>query len=547
MNRWMSEKTLDPVLKEKLQNMSPEEQTEAFHGELAFGTGGMRGIVGPGTNRMNKYVLRRTNYGFANYLLAHYPHPVCVIAYDSRHYSKEFAMDSACVLASLGVKTYVFRRITPTPELSFAVRALKASGGIVITASHNPPQYNGYKVYDEKGCQLVPGLVESLSEFIAKAPDAFAINPLSWAALMQEKMIEWVSDTIDDAYLERVLRIPVHPHLSKKIKVIYTPLHGTGGYLATRILDATGYQYETVAKQMIPDPEFSTVKSPNPENVSAFTLAVEQSNHQADILVATDPDADRIGIAVLDHGDYRFLTGNQTGALLIDYLCRYRYFDGVVFNTIVTSELGAQIARRHGLRVISTLTGFKYIGEQAGILEHLHERYFFGYEESYGYLIEDFVRDKDSLQSMLLVLDMANFYHHQGKTLVERLDEIYQEYGYYLDHLVNIQLEGVEGSARILRILDAFRTATFPFEVVAFEDYLNSVHVEGTKTTPITLPKENVLKFFLKDGSWFVVRPSGTEPKMKLYFSIKSTSLQTAKLAKDELERVLLKMVESVL
>ena len=546
MNEWLKHTTLDPTMREALMKMSPEEEKEAFHGELAFGTGGMRGIVGPGTNRMNQYVLRRTNYGFAMYLKAKQAHPSCVIAYDPRHFSRIFALDSARVLASLGVKVHVFSDIAPTPLLSFAVRTLHTSGGIVITASHNPPQYNGYKVYDEDGCQLVPIKVDLLNEYIHEAPSMFDIHPLSMDELMNKSMIELVPLQVEVAYVAAVQTVAVFPELEKKIRVMYTPLHGTGGKLASQILSNTGYPFATVKEQMIPDPEFTTVKSPNPENKSAFDLAFRQANYQYDLLIATDPDADRIGLGVLHHGHYHFLTGNQTGALLLDYLCTHRYFPGVVFNTIVTSDMGAVIARRHGLRVVSTLTGFKYIGEQAQILHSTNERYFFGYEESYGYLVSDFVRDKDSFQSMLLIVDMANFYLHQGITLVDRLESIYQEVGYYYDHLVNIQLEGLEGTARIGRILNYFRQTTLPFDIQMVEDYASSIRTTQSKKEPINLPKENVLKFHLTDGSWFVVRPSGTEPKIKIYVSVHREDKEAAESIAASIESTLATLIESV-
>ncbi len=546
MNKWLNQNKLEPKMKEELLKMTNEELEEAFSGELSFGTGGMRGIVGPGTNRMNKYVLRKTNYGYAKYLLNKFKTPSVVIAYDSRNYSLEFAKDSASVLASFGVKVYLFAKITPTPELSFAIRHLKAQGGIVITASHNPPQYNGYKVYDDTGCQLVPALVEDLTIFIKTAPDMFLIEPKSWDELLRNKMIEYVDSSLDEEYLKRILTLAVHPQLTKQVSVIYTPLHGTGGHIATQILQKTGYPFQVVASQMIADPLFSTVKSPNPESIAAFDLAKKQANKKYSLLIATDPDADRIGICVLHNNEYHFLTGNQTGALLLDYFCKYRYFEGTVFNTIVTSDLGAAIAKKNGLKVISTLTGFKFIGQQAALLEAQGGHFFFGYEESYGYLISDFVRDKDSLQSLLAIVDMANYYSHHNKTLVDRLYEIYQEYGYYYDHLINIQLEGIAGQTKIKHILDYFRKASFSFKIIKKEDYLESIRYFEDKKEIINLPKENVLKFYLDDYSWFVIRPSGTEPKMKIYFSLRSNNHDEAEKYKNRIESEILAMIEGV-
>ena len=482
----------------------------------------MRGILGPGTNRMNIYTMRRANYGYGQYILqTKKANPSVVIAYDCRHNSRLFAEESARVLATMGIKVLLFDKITPTPELSFAVRELKATGGIVITASHNPPNYNGYKIYDDFGCQLVPDLADIVIDEIAKAPDAFQIDVESFASLKQKGYIEIVDDSIDTAYLNKVKSIRVHPDLNKEnFLVVFTPLHGTSSLLGQRLLQETGYSCIPVVEQMVADPNFSTVSSPNPENKEAFDLAIAYAKkHHADICIATDPDADRMGIAVNHQGNYVLLTGNQTGAILIQYLAKYRTLKkkGVLFNTIVTSPLGAAIARKYHLDVISTLTGFKYIGEQAKLLENTEREFFFGYEESYGYVVSDFVRDKDSLQALLLCSEVACYYKNQGKTLVDVLEEIYQEYGYYHDHLINITLTGASGAQKIEEILNYFhneKQSNFQgLKIVAKEDYLLQQRFENNQTTKLALPKANVIKYFLDDGSWFVLRQAEQNQK----------------------------------
>ena len=548
---WFEAKNLEESLKKQLHSYTEEELNDAFYTDISFGTGGMRGIIGAGTNRMNIYTLRRANYGYGKVLLAHYDSPSVVIAYDPRHKSLDFAKDSACVLASLGVKVYLFDKITPTPELSFAVRFLKATGGIVVTASHNPPEYNGYKIYDHTGCQYVPELVDEVISEINKAPSYFDINPKPYDELLEKGMIEIVGPTIDEAFLNAVKGIQVKVGAKKEIKIVFTPLHGTSGYLGKKLLTDLGYDFVCVEEQMVPDANFTTVKSPNPENASAFELAIKYAKKaNADLVIATDPDADRLGIAVLHNGEYHFLTGNQTGAILINYLCKFRpYPKAKLFNTVVTGSLGAEIAAKHGIETFSTLTGFKYIGEQATLLEGTDTKFFFGYEESYGYVIGDFVRDKDSLQAITMISEAANYYHSIGKTLVDVLEDLYKEYGYHQEGLVNIGLAGEEGAKRIARILDHFRKHNpAGFDIVAKEDYELRVRCDYVKDeeSKLTLPVSNVIKFFLKDGSWFVLRPSGTEPKMKVYIACVDSTLDGAKTKVKEIETKVMKIVEEI-
>ena len=531
INKWKDFSGLELELKEELNSLNEEQLFDAFYTNLEFGTGGMRGVIGVGTNRMNIYTLRMANYGYAKFITAREKNnPSVVIAYDSRHKSVEFAKESAKVLCKYGVKVYLFDKITPTPELSFAIRYLKATGGIVVTASHNPPQYNGYKIYDENGCQLVPDLAEMVIDEIANSPDPFTFDLKSYEELLAEGMIEIVGENVDRPYLDAVKSVSVVNDFDKSnFKIVFTSLHGTSAYLGQKLLAEMNYNCIPVKEQIIPDSNFSTVVLPNPEDKRAFELSIKYAKeNDADVCIATDPDADRVGLAVKENDDYVLLNGNQTGALLIYYLANNKKISkkGVVFNTIVTSSLGVEIAQSFGMEYYSTLTGFKFIGEQAKLLEESNDKeFFFGYEESYGYVIKDFVRDKDSLQALLLCSEMACFYKNQGKSLLDVLEEIYQKYGYYQEDLVNIGLTGAEGAAKINRILDYFRNVEAlnneTLKEVAKEDYKLRVgynYLENKKYD-LVLPVSNVIKYFLDDNSWFVLRPSGTEPKMKVYIS----------------------------
>ena len=558
IEKWKNFANLEPNLKEELDSLNEEQLFDAFYTNLEFGTGGMRGVIGVGTNRMNIYVLRMANYGYAKFINSRQKNnPSVVIAYDSRHKSVEFAKESARVLCSYGIKVYLFDKITPTPELSFAVRYLKATGGIVVTASHNPPQYNGYKIYDETGCQLVPELAEIVISEIANSPDPFNFELKSYEELINEGMIEIVSDNIDRPYLEAVKSVSVVNDFNKDdFKIVFSPLHGTAAYLGEKLLSEMGYTCIPVKEQMVPDSNFSTVVLPNPEDKRAFELSVAYAKkNNADICIATDPDADRVGLAVKNGDDYILLNGNQTGALLIYYLASNKKISkkGVVFNTIVTSSLGVEIAKSFGMEYFSTLTGFKFIGEQARLLENVEDKeFFFGYEESYGYVIKDFVRDKDSLQALLLCSEMSCYYKNQGKSLLDVLEEIYKKYGYYQEDLVNIGLTGAEGAAKINRILDHFRNVnelnSEALKVVAKEDYKLKVRYDliNNQKTALTLPVSNVIKYFLDDNSWFVLRPSGTEPKMKVYISSCAKSKEEVLKRVEEIKKEVLQIVNTV-
>ena len=561
-NHWMKQESLELYLKEQLEKMTEAEKEDAFYRNLEFGTGGMRGVVGPGTNRMNVYTIRKANEGFAKYLLKNVENVKergIVIAYDCRHFSPEFAMESAKVMATHGIKAYVFETLRPTPELSFAVRHLQAAGGIVVTASHNPPEYNGYKLYDETGCQLVPHQGDKVIKYVDAIQNIFDIHVRPEEELKSEGLIEIIGEEIDTAYINAVKTLEINSHCNKKdLKIVFSPLHGTANIPVRRVLTECGYeQLHVVEEQCAFDPNFSTVKSPNPEETSAFEMAINLAKEiDADMAMATDPDADRVGLAVKNpEGEYVLLTGNQTGAILIHYILSQKKAHGTlpakgkVFNTIVTSDMGAKIARTYGFEVVSTLTGFKFIGEQARLIEDTDYEYVFGYEESYGYLIGDFVRDKDSVQSVLMCAEAAAYYKEQGRTLYDVLIELYETYGCYREELVTITLKGKVGAEKIQAIMENFREFT-PItvadkKVISVEDYKESINTNLTNDSKkvIDLPKSNVLKYTLSDGSWFVLRPSGTEPKAKVYIGVIANSIdvadaQVAKIKEDVLDRV---------
>ena len=558
--KWMAYPGLEEELKQELNMMDDTAKQDAFYKSLEFGTGGMRGIIGAGINRMNLYTIRKANVGFGTYLKHLYGDDVSrgvVIAHDNRHKSVEFARESAGVLATFGIKTYLFESLRPTPELSFAVRHLHAIGGIVCTASHNPPQYNGYKIYDEDGCQLVPKFADQVIAHVDAVDDLFAIESIPFETLLETKMTTIIGADIDEAYLKLVDTVQLRPDVPKTINIVFTPLHGTSAMIGLQALQRNGYNVIPVEEQMVPDPEFSTVKSPNPENEEAFEYAIQYGlKHQADILIATDPDADRLGVAVWHDGEYKLLTGNQTGAILLHYILHMRKMQGtlpkhgMVYNTVVTSEFGATIAKAYGLGVKSTLTGFKFIGEQAKLIEHTEKEFVFGYEESYGYVIKDFVRDKDSIQALLLLSEVANVGKQTGRTLYDYLLYLYEEYGYYIEDLVNIVLEGAVGEAKIKEIIATLRNKLplqiGTYNVITVEDYLVSTRYMADAKEPLDLPKSNVLKFFLEDGSWFVLRPSGTEPKLKIYIGVLGSSLAGAKEKNQTIKNEVLSIINRI-
>ncbi|USY33721.1 phospho-sugar mutase [Bacillus velezensis] len=567
--RWNQAEQLDSELKKLLADAEGNEQLleDFFYKNLEFGTGGMRGEIGPGTNRMNIYTVRKASAGLAAYIAKQGEDAKkrgVAIAYDSRHKSPEFAMEAAKTLASQGIQTYVFDELRPTPELSFAVRKLNAYAGIVVTASHNPPEYNGYKVYGDDGAQLPPKEADIVIAEVNAIENELTIQVEDEQSLKEKGLIKIIGEEIDKPYTEELTSISVHPELSAEVdvSVVFTPLHGTANKPVRRGLEALGYKNVTVVKeQELPDPDFSTVKSPNPEEHAAFEYAIKLGEEQnADILVATDPDADRLGIAVKNSEDkYTVLTGNQTGALLLHYLLSEKKKqgalpeNGVVMKTIVTSELGRAVASSFGLDTVDTLTGFKFIGEKIKEYEKSGQYTFqFGYEESYGYLIGDFARDKDAIQAALLAVEVCAFYKKQGMSLYDALLSIFKEYGYYREGLKSLTLKGKQGAEQISAILTSFRNdppkQMAGKQITQAEDYST-----GKRTVfadhheeDIDLPKSNVLKYFLEDGSWFCLRPSGTEPKVKFYFAVKGTSLQDSEQRLAALSEAVMKTVDGI-
>ena len=558
--KWTNFNGLEEELKQELLHMNEVEKKDAFYKSLEFGTGGMRGIIGAGINRMNTYTIRKANYGFGKYLSMTYGNDVkrgVVIAHDNRNKSVEFAKESACVLASFGIKSYIFDDLRPTPELSYAVRELNAIGGIVVTASHNPPKYNGYKIYDEDGCQLVPKYADQVIKYVDSVENLFEIDYLKYEDALRQGLIEIIGKEIDDRYLEIVDTVQLDKGSKKDVKIVFTPLHGTSATIGLESLRRNGYNVIPVTEQMVPDPFFSTVSSPNPENKEAFEYAIRYGKeHDADILIATDPDADRLGVACKHNGEYILLTGNQTGAILVDYVLRTRKEQGTlpefgkVYNTIVTSPFGAVIAESFGMEVESTLTGFKFIGEKAKEIENTKYEFMFGYEESYGYVVKDFVRDKDSIQALLLLSEVANVGIRNGKTLYDYLMFLYSEHGYYKEDLVNIVLEGASGETKIKEIITSFRnnkpTKIGENEVVLVEDYQVSERYSGNKVEKIDLPTSNVLKFVLSDGSWFVLRPSGTEPKLKIYIGVKGNDIEDSNFKNTAIKDAVLEIISKI-
>ncbi|MCY8399220.1 phospho-sugar mutase [Bacillus haynesii] len=567
--RWKNKENLDSELKSLLLKAEGNEKEleDCFYKKLEFGTAGMRGEIGPGPNRMNVYTVRKASTGLAAYIGANGEEAKkrgVVIAYDSRHKSPEFAMEAAKTLAENGVQTYVFDELRPTPELSFAVRELNAFSGIVITASHNPPEYNGYKVYGEDGAQLPPADADKLIGYVNAIENELEIEAGDEAALTEKGLIKMIGEDIDQAYLDKLTSISVNPDLAKEteVKVIFTPLHGTANKSVRRGLKALGYEHVTVVpEQELPDPDFSTVSSPNPEEHAAFEYAIRLGEEKgADILIGTDPDADRLGVAVKNQeGRYVVLTGNQTGALLLHYLLSQKQQkgtlpdNGVVLKTIVTSEMGRDIAASFGLDTIDTLTGFKFIGEKIKQFEASGEYAFqFGYEESYGYLIGDFARDKDAVQAALLAVEVCAFYKKQGKSLYDGLLELYKSFGFYREGLKSLTLKGKEGAEQIAAILSTFREqpplSIAGKDVVSAEDYLTGKRtlLKENKTETIDLPKSNVLKYFLEDGSWFCLRPSGTEPKVKFYFAVKGQTNKDSEALLNQLTDEVMKKIDDI-
>ncbi|MBY0206737.1 phospho-sugar mutase [Paenibacillus cucumis (ex Kampfer et al. 2016)] len=559
LQQWLEDASIDEATKQELRDLKdqPKELEERFYRNLEFGTGGLRGVIGAGSNRMNKYTVGRATQGFARYLLEQHGDkegkPSVVIAHDSRYFSPEFSLDAALVLAANGIVAKLYPSLRSTPQLSFSVRHLQATGGIVVTASHNPPEYNGYKVYNHEGGQLVPHEAEQVIQYIQEVPSLADVKKMTREEAEAQGLLVWLGEEDDQAFVDTVAsrslsRELIQSGIGRDFKIVYTPLHGTGNLPVRRVLEQIGFeQLYIVAEQEQPDAEFSTVKSPNPEEREAFTLAMKLGESVgADILIGTDPDADRMGAVVKDKdGKYFVLSGNQSGAIMVHYLLSRLQetgalpSNGAVIKTIVTSEMGAVIAQHYGAEVMNTLTGFKYIGEKMNQFEATGTHTFlFGYEESYGYLSGNYARDKDAVLASMLIAEAAAYYKSQGKTLYDVLQELYNQFGFFLEKLESRTLKGKDGVAQIQAKMTDWRSNP-PKEVagIAVQDVLDySLGLDG-------LPKENVLKFILADGSWFCLRPSGTEPKIKVYFAVRGESLQDAE---SQIERLVSEVMSRV-
>ena len=539
-SKWLNHKNLAPQYKPVLEAMDAEEKNDAFYTTIEFGTAGMRGLLGPGTNRINIHTIRKATQGYANYINENNGGEAGIaIGYDNRHMSKEFAFDCADLLAKNNIKSYVFESLRPTPELSFAVRHLHCFGGIMITASHNPKEYNGYKLYDDKGCQLIPCLASQVIDKVNAIEDELAID--ANCTEEQKKLITVIGKDVDEEYYKNVLSIQLNPEVKKDIKIVFSPEHGTANIPVQEVYKRAGYTCIPVVEQCSPDPDFSNTPTPNPEQAGAYELSLKYAKeNQADLILVCDPDADRMGVGVLHNGEYVVLTGNQSGSVEIEYICSQLQKQGkmpenpVMFNTVVTSDLGEKVASDYGVTTEKTLTGFKFIGEKVAKYEKTHEKnYVFGYEESYGSLIKPFVRDKDAPQACLMLAEACAFYKEQGKDLVDVLDSLYDRHGTYEESQVALSLAGEAGAKRIKEILATLRkdapTEIGGTKVVRSEDYKECVIKEGDTVTELTgFTKSDVLKYYLEDGSWIAVRPSGTEPKCKFYYCIKGSSKEDA-------------------
>lgn len=550
--QWLNEENIPENLKNELKdlNTDPEKCEDAFYAPLEFGTAGMRGILGAGINRMNIFTVRQATEGLARFMDTQDPETKrrgVAIAYDSRHMSPEFAMEAAKTLAKHDIPSFVFESLRPTPELSFAVRYFKAFAGIMITASHNPAAYNGYKVYGEDGGQMPPADADALTKYVRSIENSLKIDVLSDEEVAHSGLINIVGEEVDNAYLKEIKTVTINQELinemGKELKLVYTPLHGTGKMLGEKALKQAGFEkFVLVPEQAVADPDFTTVKSPNPEEHSAFEYAIRLGEKEgADLLIATDPDADRLGAAVrMPNGDYQVLTGNQLGSIMIHYILEAHQQAGTlpqnaaVLKSIVSSELATAIAEKYNTKMFNVLTGFKFIAEKIQQYEEDHSQTFmFGFEESYGYLVKPFVRDKDAIQALVLLAEVAAFYKKQGKTLYDGLQDIFEEFDYFEEKTISVTMSGIEGSGKIKALMAKCReqapTEFAGIQVAQTEDFkeLTRTFADG-QTEQLQTPPSDVLKYHLEDGSWIAIRPSGTEPKIKFYLATKATSSSEA-------------------
>lgn len=557
---WINSKTISEEIKSELTSLKDEKEIEdRFYKNLEFGTGGLRGIIGAGCNRINIYTVRRATLGLANYIIKKNKeegkNKGVVIAYDSRYMSKEFCQEAAKTLAACGIKSYIFDSLRPTPQLSFAIRYLGCIAGIVITASHNPKEYNGYKVYWSDGGQVCPNIAEDIIKEVDLIEDYSKIPTISYEDAILSNLITILDEKCDNAFINaiknQILRQDIIDEYGNKIKIVFTPIHGTGNIPVRRTLEEVGFKNViTVKEQEMPDPDFSTVKSPNPEEREAFNIAIEVAKKEnAHIIIGTDPDCDRVGVVVKNKEDeYIVLNGNQIGSLLVNYVITNK-IDSIdlsknptIVKTIVTSQLGAEIAKSYGINCLETLTGFKFIGEKIAEFEKTNEHTFvMGYEESYGYLIGTHARDKDGVVSSLLISEMAAYYYSKGMSLYEGLLEIYKKYGYYKESLKSITLKGIDGTNKIKNIMRYFRESNIKeitnIKVKEVKDYSKGIY---------GLPKSDVLKFILEDGSWIAIRPSGTEPKIKFYIGCKGNSIYEAENTINNIERYIEESIKTI-
>lgn len=545
MQQWLDYKNLDPDMKEQLDEIKKDDKVaeEAFYEPMEFGTAGMRGLIGPGINRMNIYTVRQATEGLAAFmdtLDEKVKSQGVAISYDSRYYSQDFAYESAKVLGVHNIHSFVFDSLRPTPELSFAVRNLHTYAGIMITASHNPKQYNGFKIYGPDGGQMPPTESDNITSFARKASDLFAIKVKTVQQLRAEKLLTLIGEDVDLDYMKNLETVIVDPKLIQdigdKMKFVYSPLHGTGKMIAPRIFQKLGFKnFNMVTEQAILDPEFSTTPFPNPEFSQTFDLAIERGKKiGANILIATDPDADRLGAAVRQpDGSYKLMTGNQIASVLLNYLLQAKKnlnalpANGAVVKSIVSSELATAIADKYDVKMFDVLTGFKYIAEKIEQFEETGSNEFlFGFEESYGYLVKPFVRDKDAMQSTLLLAEAAAYYESEDKTIYNALEDLYKEFGYYHEKTISKTFEGISGKEKMAQIMKTLRDEGISevngVKVVESIDYLNDTDITSTETKTTGLPKANVLKYVLEDGTWIAARPSGTEPKIKFYIGVKA-------------------------
>ncbi len=564
---WVNSSIVDEQTKEELRNIEDDNELEdRFYKDLEFGTGGLRGIIGAGSNRMNIYTVGKATQGLAEYVLNTYKEECSVsIAHDSRNMSKEFAETAALVFCANGIKVNLFESLRPTPMLSYTVRHLKSKAGIVITASHNPKQYNGYKVYGEDGGQVTDKAAAETLSYITSIDDFSKIKKISIEEAVNKGLLNIIGEQVDRTYIDRVKSLTIREKLvkehAKDLKIIYTPIHGSGNMPIRRVLRELGYENVFVVKeQEQPNGNFPTAPYPNPEEPKVFSLALDMAKEvQPDIIFGTDPDCDRIGVVVKDNnGEYKVLSGNQTGVLLTDYILSSLKEtnklpkNGAVIKTIVTTEMAADVAKTYNVELIDVLTGFKYIGEKIKEFEETDSNtYLFGFEESYGYLAGDFVRDKDAVIAATLITEMSLYYKTKGMSLYDALIELYKRYGFYKESLISIELQGKEGQEKIARALEYLRhsmkSTVNEVKIVKKMDYKLSIEkdVINIDEKIIKLPKSNVLKFVLEDGSWFVVRPSGTEPKMKIYLSCIGNNLQHAEEKMEQFKKNIMDIVET--